>query len=151
MEKFVDPLIKKIRKDSEHKNAVKPISEAKQTIIKINKQLESGFVGDEAKKVAMTAVRTGELKLASIQKQGKIPDAIKEKAEALSEKMKSLLEEVAETPPSIDGALEGTTFSKKEKELIRKVLNAVYELYDKTGNRDELNRRVLEKLKRNNQ
>jgi len=79
-----------------------------------------------------------------------IPDAVKEKAEAQSEKVKSLLVEVKEAEPNIDGALEGTTFSRKDKETVRKVLEAVYELYEKTSDRDELIARVLQKLKRTN-
>ena len=151
VEKIVHSLEKKIREDSNSKNSVKPIETAKQTVISVTKQLESGFVGDEAKKVAMTALCSEDQKLTEIQKKRNVPGAVKEKAEAESEKLKSLLAEVKEAEPSIDGALEGTTFSKKEKEAIRKALDAVYELYDKTSNRDELHRRVLQKLKRTNQ
>ena len=69
---------------------------------------------------------------------------------AESEKLKTLLTEVKEAEPNIDGALEGTTFSKKDKETIRKVLDAIYELYEKSNGRDELIERVIQKLKRNN-
>ena len=61
-----------------------------------------------------------------------------------------MLAEVKEAEPNIDGALEGTVFSKKEKEANRKVLDAVYELYDKTKDREELVDRVLKKLERAN-
>jgi molecular chaperone HtpG len=148
VEKVVHPLEKKIRDDSSRKNSVKPIEEAKQTIIGINKQLENGFVGDAEKKEAMATLRTADQKLTEVQKKRNIPDAVKEKAEAVSEDVKLLITEVKETDPSIDGALEGTTFSKKEKELIRMVLEAMYELYDKINGRDDLKNRVIQKLKR---
>jgi len=86
--------------------------------------------------------------LTDIQKKRNVPETVKEKAEAESEKLKLLIAEVKEAQPNIDGALEGTSFSKKDKETIRKVLDAVYELYDKTNNCDELIDRVLKKLKR---
>jgi hypothetical protein len=150
VEKIVDPLEKKIYKDSERKNSVKPIETAKQTVIKVNKQLEDGFVGDEAKKVAMTALRTEDQRLVELQKKRNVPDTIKEKAEAESEKINALLAGVKGAEPNIDGALINTSFSKKDKETIRKVLDAVHELYDKTNNREELIDRVLKKLKRAN-
>ena len=150
VEKIVVPLITKSRKDSEHRNLVKPIETAKQTIIKVNKQLENGFVGDEAKKSVMATLRADDQKLAEIQQKRSIPDVIKEKAEIQSEKLQSLLVEVKEAKPSVDGALEGTVFSKKDKELIRKVLEAVHELYDKSSDQDDLISRVIQKLKRTN-
>jgi molecular chaperone HtpG len=150
VEKIVVPLITKSRKDSEYRNLVKPIETAKQTIIKVNKQLESGFVGDEAKKSVMATLRAEDQKLTEIQQRRHVPDTIKERAETQSEKLKSLLTEVKEAKPNIDGALEGTVFSKKDKELIRKVLEAVHELYEKSSNQDDLISRVIQKLKRTN-
>jgi molecular chaperone HtpG len=150
VEKIVHPLVKKVYEDSNRKNAVKPIETAKQTVIKVNKQLENGFVGDGAKKEAVAAIRNADQGLTDIQKKRNVSIADKEKAEAESEKLKSLLTEVKNTEPNIDGALEGTTFSKKDKETIRKVLEAVYELYGKTNSCDELISRVIQKLKRTN-
>ena len=150
VEKIAHPIEKKAYQDSNRKNAVKPIENAKQTVIKVNKQLESGFVGDGAKKEALTALRVADQGLTDIQKKRNVSDAVKEKAEAESEKLKPLITEVKEAEPNIDGALEGTAFSKKDKETIRKVLEAVYELYDKTSGRDELIDRVMLKLKRTN-
>jgi len=150
VEKIALPLGKKIRDDSNRKNMVKPIDEAKQEAVKVSKQLESGFVGDAAKKETMTTLRDADQKLASIQQKPKVPDAIKEEAEAVSEKLQTLFTAVKEAEPSIDGALEGTTFSKKEREAIRKALEAVHELYDKTSSWEELYDRVLKKLKRTN-
>ena len=150
VERIVHPLEKKAYEDSCRKNATKPIEEAKQTVVKVKKQLESGFVGDGARKEAATIIRDADQRLTEIQKKRNVSDIDKEKAEAESEKLKTLLVEVKETEPSINGALEGTTFSKKDKETIRKVLDAVYELYDKSNNRDDLINRILQKLKRNN-
>jgi len=148
VEKIILPLTKEIRKDSERKNSVKPIETAKQTRITVQKQLESGFVGDAALRSAASDLGTGIQGLTEFQKKRNVPDAVKEKAEAESEKMQTLLDTVKNAKPSIDGALEGTVFSKKEREAIRIALEAVYELYEKTSDQNDLVNRVLQKLKR---
>ena len=148
VEKFAIPLIKTMRQKSEQKNSIKPIEEAKQTIISVKKKLNDGFVGDAAKKETLTEVRDGIQVLTDIQKRRNLPDTAKEEAESASEKLHTLFGEIKEARPSIDGALEGSSFSKREKELIRSVLEAVYELYEKAENRDELIKRVQQKLKR---
>jgi hypothetical protein len=148
VEKIVRPLEKKIREDSKRKNSVKPIKTAEQTIIAVRKQVENGFVGDAAKKETMTVLRAADLELTALQKKRSVPEAVKEKAEAKSEELKTLLVTVSGAEPNIDGALEGTYYSKKEKELIRTVLEAVNVLYEKTTNKNDLILRVLQKLKR---
>ena len=150
VEKIAIPLVKVIRQESTSKNSTKPIEEAKQTIISVKKNLERGFVGDAAKKETEARVYDDIQILTDLQKKKNVPDAIKEKAEVVSEKLNTLLDEVKESKPSIDGALDGTTYGKREKELIRTVLEAVYELYEKSNDRDDLVARVLKKIRRNN-
>jgi molecular chaperone HtpG len=150
VEKIAYPIEKKAYHDSQRKSAVKPIEIAKQTVIKVDKQRERGFISEGEKKEAMAELRISDQGLTDIQKKRNVSDTDKEKAETESEKLKTLLAEVKETVPSIDGALEGTTFSRKDKETIRKVLEAVYELYEKTDSRNQLIERVLQKLKRTN-
>jgi hypothetical protein len=150
VEKIAITLIKKIRDFSTRKNSVKPIENAKQTIISVNKQLEKGFVGDAARKETITEVRAGLQGLADLQKKRNVPEVIKEKAEIASEKLNTLLDEVKEAKPSIAGALEGSLYSRKEQELIRSVLDAVFELFETSKDRKDLVERVLKKLKRNN-
>jgi molecular chaperone HtpG len=144
--KLVVPLEKKAYKDSENKNIAKPIDEAKQTIVKIKKQVEKGFVGNAAKQETLTVLQDVKQPLENLQHKRNVSEKIKEDAEKQIEKIDDLITDVKKITPDLSSQLDG--FNRNEKELVRQILDAVYNLYDKSNGAQDLVDRVVQKLKR---
>jgi molecular chaperone HtpG len=146
-EHIAAPLAKKAREDSDQKSKQKPLEKTQQVIKTVSKQLQKGFVGDAVKNETLTILDTQKDELEKLQRKTNVPTKVKEKIDEKVEQLEELRTEVKAAKPSIAETLTGN-FKTSEKELIRQVLEIVYEIYDTSQTPQELIDRVIKKLNR---
>ncbi len=144
--RFVEPLVKKIREDSENNSNRRPIEEAQKVITNLSKQAKKGFVGDAAKADPLTSISSTRSELEKLQRKTSVPAKAKEKAERQIEELDKLEDVLNSSEPHLNGLSDA--YRRAEREAIRLTLDAIFALYDQTGSAEELVDRIIKKLNR---
>lgn len=142
-----EPLVQDIRRTSADSNLRKPLREAAEVHKTVGKQARKGFVGDAVKKSAITDVRVQLQQLDKLQQRPSIPEDVREQAEKETAKLEKLAKKVEDAKPDISVSL-STTFSKKDRELIQRVLDIAYEQFPKVESPEQLVSKIIARLNR---
>jgi len=142
------PVTSVAREDSKQSNLRKPLREAEEVYEVVSKQARKGFVGDAVKKSAITDVRVQLEQLDKLQQKPSVPEDVREQAEKETVKLEKLAKKVEDARPDISVLLSTTKFSKRERELIQRVLDAAYELFPKVEGPEQLVSKIIARLNR---
>lgn len=140
-------LTKDIRDASRKKADVKPITESKDLVVNIQKQVkEGGFHTERQKEDAAKDLRCRKDQLEKLlNKRGASPE-VKKEAEKVSRQVQNVLDTIESADMTVETALKDQ-FSRPQRELIQAVLDQVYHLYLKAPTREKLVERVINALR----
>lgn len=99
-------------------------------MLRYRRQAEKGFVTDKQKKGALMDLRQTREELEKLARKRQMSDEAKREIEKRKDKLEETADLVWSTEPDVTSALAGK-FSDKEREMVRLVLEQVYEAYPK--------------------